>query len=257
MTIRRLAVKRIDNIDYVGKGNPEQRLDLYLPDAEIFPVFIYFHGGGIESGHKAGDFFFEDLQNQGIAVISAEYRMYPQAVYPEFIRDAASAVAWAKKHMGEYGNITGIFVGGSSAGGYITQMLCFDKRFLAVHQIDADEINGYVMDAGQPTVHFNVLRERGIDSKRVIIDEAAPIYHITAGREYAPMQVIVSERDIPNRYAQTQLMLGTLEDMGMDMSKVDYRYMVGCSHCQYINVRNEAGEYIFSKMIREFILKHV
>lgn len=246
-------MRRIDNIDYVGRGNPEQVLDLYLPDAESFPVFIYFHGGGIEAGHKAGDFFFESLQKYGIAVISADYRMYPQAVYPEFIRDAASAVAWAKKHMGEYGKVTGIYVGGSSAGGYLTQMLCFDKRYLAVHQIDADAIDGYVMDAGHPTVHFNVLRERGIDSRRVIVDEAAPLYHIVAGRNYPRMQIIVSERDIPNRYAQTQLMIGTLEHMGADMSKIDYRYMENFSHCGYINVKNEEGKYIFAEMIREFI----
>ena len=218
-------MKRIDNIDYVGYSHPLQVLDVYIPEAESFPVFVYFHGGGIEAGHKAGDYFFESLQKQGIAVISADYRMYPQAIYPEFIQDAASAVAWAKNNMGQYGNVTGIFVGGSSAGGYLTQMLCFDKRYLAVHHIDSDELSGYVMDAGQPTVHFNVLRERGIDSKRVIIDDAAPIYHITAGRNYAPMQVIVSEHDISNRYAQTQLMLGTLEDMGADMTNIDYRYM--------------------------------
>ena len=249
-------MKRIDNIDYVGNHHPQQVLDLYLPDAESFPVFVYFHGGGIEAGHKAGDTFYESLQKQGIAVISADYRMYPNAAYPEFIRDAAAAVAWAKKHMGEYGEVTGIFVGGSSAGGYLTQMLCFDKRFLAVHHIDADELAGYVMDAGQPTVHFNILRERGIDSKRVIIDEAAPIYHITAGRNYAPMQVIVSENDISNRFAQTQLLLGTLEDLGADMAKVDYRYMEGFSHCQYVNVQNEAGEYIFAEMIHQFVENH-
>ena len=249
-------MRRIDNIDYVGNHHREQVLDVYLPDAESFPVFVYFHGGGIETGHKAGDHFYESLQKQGIAVISADYRMYPQAVYPEFIRDAASVVAWAKKNMEQYGTVTGLFVGGSSAGGYLTQMLCFDKRYLAVHHIDADEISGYVMDAGQPTVHFNVLRERGIDSRRVIIDEAAPIFHITAGRNYAPMQIIVSENDIANRYAQTQLLLGTLEALGADMTKVDYRYMEGFRHCQYINVQNEAGEFIFAETIRQFITKN-
>ena len=250
-------MKRIDNIDYVGFRHPEQVLDVYLPDAPSFPVFVYFHGGGIEAGDKAMDHFFEGLQKQGIAVVSANYRMYPQAVYPEFIRDAASAVAWTKHNMGQYGEVTGIFVGGSSAGGYLTQMLCFDKRYLAAHKMDADAISGYIMDAGQPTVHFNVLRERGINSKRVMIDEAAPIYHITSGRNYAPMQIIVSEMDIANRFAQTQLLLSTLEDLGMDMTSVDYRYMKGFRHCQYINVQNDAGEYIFAEMIREFIQKHI
>ena len=29
-----------------------QALDLYLPDAAHFPVFVYFHGGGLEAGDK-------------------------------------------------------------------------------------------------------------------------------------------------------------------------------------------------------------
>ena len=29
-----------------------QRLDIHLPECESFPVFIYFHGGGFESGDK-------------------------------------------------------------------------------------------------------------------------------------------------------------------------------------------------------------
>ena len=30
----------------------KQYLDLYLPECESFPVFIYFHGGGLVSGDK-------------------------------------------------------------------------------------------------------------------------------------------------------------------------------------------------------------
>ena len=29
-----------------------QRLDLYLPEKDYFPVFVYFHGGGMEKGDK-------------------------------------------------------------------------------------------------------------------------------------------------------------------------------------------------------------
>lgn len=249
-------MKIVTDIYYTGANLPQQSLDLYLPDCEKFPVFIYFHGGGIVSGDKK-DRFLSFLQEKGVAVISANYRLYPDAVYPEFIRDAAAAVAWAYKHMPEYGTVTGYFVGGSSAGGYLTQMLCFDKKYLKMHNIDSDSLSGYVMDAGQPTAHFSVLKERGIDSRRVIIDESAPIYHITAGRNYAPMQIIVAENDMRNRFEQTQLMISTLKHLGCEEEKIDYRFMPGCEHVEYINQFNEDGSSVFADLIYDFISKHI
>lgn len=252
-------MKIIENISYTLLGHPEQKLDVYLPDTDTFPVFVYFHGGGIINGDKAGrecKAFIPEVVKQGIAVVSANYRMYPEAHYPEFICDCAGVVAWARKHMGEYGSVTGLFVGGSSAGGYLSQMLCFDKKYLAMHNIDADTITGYIHDAGQPTAHFNVLKERGIDSRRVIIDESAPIYHITGGRDYAPMCVIVSEFDMENRFEQTQLLLSTMKHFGADMDKVDYHFMPGWKHCQYIGQPDENGKNVFAEICCNFIHKY-
>ena len=73
------------------------------------------------------------------------------------------------------------------------------KKHLGIYGVDGDSITAYIMDAGQTTVHFNVLRERVIDTKRIIIDEAAPLYHVCAERNYPPMHIIVSDEDIQNR----------------------------------------------------------
>ena len=245
-------MKVYQDIPYTKTGHPSQVLDLWLPEAESFPVFIYFHGGGLEAGTKDASACAEDYTKNGVALVSAEYRMYPEAVYPEFLRDAAAAVAWVKNHIGEYGECKGIFVGGSSAGGYITQMLCFDPKYLTPYGIDPDSLAGYVMDAGQPTTHYNVMRERGLDPRRVVIDAAAPIYHIAGGRDYAPMEILVSEKDIPNRLEQTQLLLGTMRHFGCNMDKVTYKYMAGCSHCNY---RDENGRYLLPDIVCEFIGK--
>ena len=246
----------IEDLYYTGSNHPRQSLDLYLPDGDRFPVVIYFHGGGIVSGNKKQP-FLTHLQQKGFAVISANYRLYPDASYPEFIRDAAAAVAWAYKHMAEYGNVTGYFVGGSSAGGYLTQMLCFDKKYLKMHGIDPDNITGYIMDAGQPTAHFNVLKERGIDSRRVIIDETAPIYHITAGRNYAPMLIITAENDMRNRAEQTALMISTLKHLGCEDEKIDFRCVPGCKHVEYVETIDENGNNKFAEMVFDFVNKHV
>lgn len=248
-----------ENIPYVLAGSPEQTLELYLPDCDTFPVFIYFHGGGLKRGEELlinKPRYLRYLQSKGVAVIRAEYRSYPDACYPDFIRDAASAVAWAKNHMSEYGNVTGYFVGGSSAGGYLTQMLCFDKKYLGKHNIDPDSIDGYLMDAGQPTTHFNVLKERGIDSRRVIIDEAAPLYHVSADRNYPPMQIIVAEHDIACRYEQTQLLMATLKNLGHPEEKIDYHFMPGYKHVGYSKATDENGEHVLGKMFYDFIMKY-
>ena len=252
-------MEMIENVFYTDNNSLSQALDIYLPDAENFPVFVYFHGGGIEKGDKSDNrerCFYECLQKKGVAVLPANYSMYPHASFPDFLKDAAAAVAWAKKHMPEYGNVTGLFIGGSSAGGYISQMLCFDKKYLSIHKIDSDEISGYIFDAGQPTVHFNVLRERGIDPRRVVIDEDAPIYHIKDGRDYPPMQIFVAEDDMKNRYEQTQLLLSTLKHFEFDMSKIDYKYMKGYKHCKYTIESDENGHSAFADTVFEFINKY-
>lgn len=257
-------MKIIEKIFYINTKQPEQYLDLCLPDCDTFPVFIYFHGGGLtrttpiveREEPRTIKYYADYLVKKGVAVILAEYRCYPAACYPEFILDAASVVAWAKKHMSEYGNVTGFFVGGSSAGGYLTQMLCFDKKYLGKHGIDADSITGYIMDAGQPTTHFNVLKERGIDSRRVIVDEAAPLYHVAAGRDYPPMQIIVAEKDMRNRFEQTQLLLSTLKHFGYDQEKIDYRFMPGYKHCEYCKSIDDNGDSVFGKVMYEFIQRY-
>lgn len=237
----------IKDICYGKMQHPEQYLDIYLPDKDSFEVFVYIHGGGIEAFDKScAKTVGEYVASKGIAFVSIDYRLYPQAMYPQFICDAAEAVAWVHKNIGEYGNCEGIYVGGSSAGGYISMMLCFDDKYLAPYKLPADLIKGYIHDAGQPTTHFNVLRERGIDSRRVIIDEAAPLYHIGKAESYPHMLFIVSDNDMKNRFEQIQLILSTLKHFEYDQNKVHYRLMHG-THCHY------SGSEVFGEMICEFI----
>ena len=245
-------MKLFTNIFYSEENG--QCLDVYLPACETFPVFVYFHGGGLEHGHKAKgiQLFVEHLTACGIAVVSADYRMYPAAKYPDFLVDAAQAVAWVFENMKKYGEVSGVYVGGSSAGGYISQMLCFDKRYLAKHSLSPMDIAGFIHDAGQPTCHFNVLRERGIDTRRVIVDESAPLYHIGTDENYPPMLVIVSDKDMENRYEQTMLLMSTLKHFG-HTEDVELQVM-NSTHCAYIDKTDENGTSIFGQLISRFIL---
>lgn len=234
----------------------QQFLDIYLPECDSFPVFVYFHGGGLEAGDKANGYalFFEYLTTHGIAVVSANYRMYPDAKYPDFLVDGAKTIKWVFDNIKIYGNATDIYVGGSSAGGYMSQMLCFDKQWLAAQDLCPMDIKGFIHDAGQPTCHFNVLRERGLDTRRVIIDETAPIYHVGVDAQYPPMLIVVSDNDMPNRLEQTQLLVSTLREF--EHTENVQLQMMHSSHCAYVRKGDENGVSVFGPIVEQFILSH-
>lgn len=243
-------MKKVQDIVF---GDPafEQKLDVYLPDGPVSSVFVYFHGGGLERGDKKkAEIFSPYLTERGIAVVSANYRMYPNAEYPEYIRDAAEAVAWTYKYMRGELNCDKLYIGGSSAGGYLSMMLCFDKRYLEGVGLNNSAVTGYFHDAGQPTAHFNVLKYRGIDSRRIIVDETAPLYYIGLEKEYPPMRFVVSDNDMKNRYEQTMLVLSTLSHF--EYQNYDHVIMNG-KHCEYCRKIDENGESVFGKMIADFI----
>lgn len=244
-------MKSIFDLCYSEVAN--QCLDIHLPDsAQACPLFIYFHGGGLEAGDKKDqEPIFRYLTDHGIAVVSANYRLYPTAHYPDFLCDAAQAVAWALEHIKEYADVTKIYVGGSSAGGYISQMLCFDKQWLGQVGLSPLQMDGFVLDAGQPTCHYNVLRERGLNQLRVVVDEAAPLYHIGTDEKYAPMLIIVSDNDMENRYEQTMLLISALKHFG-HVDNVEYKVMHG-THCAYVFDNDAEGNNVFATIVREYI----
>lgn len=246
-------MRSITDIEYSSYGS-DTSLDLHLPDGDFNAVFMYMHGGGIEKGDKEKNrIIFEYLTSHGIAAASINYRMYPNAKFPEYIEDAATAAAWLKNHIGEYGNCDKIYLGGSSAGGYISMMLCFDTKYLAAHGFKPTDFAGFVHDAGQPTAHFNIIaKEYGVNRNRIIVDHTAPLYYIGIDKEYPPMYIIVSDNDMKNRYEQTMLLLSTLKHFEYDESKIKFTLMHG-THCAYVGKADEKGESIFGRMICDFI----
>lgn len=176
--------------------------------------------------------------------------MYPNNRYPDFIWVCAAALKWIFDNINKYTEVSKIYVGASSAGAYITMMLCFDKRYFSTYGIDIKNISGFVFDARQTTTHFNVLRERGVDSRKCIIDEAAPIYHIEEYDNQPPMLIFCSDNDMMNRYEQTLLLLGTLKHMNYPDSNVKFIYFKGHNHCDYIDNKE-----VFAANIIDFIKK--
>jgi hypothetical protein len=230
-------MKKILNLNYDSRYPDICNLDIYLPDTnELCPVFIYFHGGGLEGGNKNVSESLEKIVMQNIALVSVDYRMYPNAKFPDFIEDAAKAIDYIIKYDKVHKLFSSYFVGGSSAGAYLSMMLYFDHRYLNQYEIDVSSIKGWFFNAGQPTVHYRVLKERGFDTRLIRVDEAAPIYFINKdidSTNQANLMFVIAEHDMVGRLEQTNLLLNVMKQFKYDTSKVSYKYMRGCNHCSY------------------------
>jgi len=117
-----------------GAGE-RMKLDVYAPSAAADrprPVILFFYGGSWNSGRRQGYAFAgRALAAQGFVVIVPDYRLVPEALYPDFLRDCAAAVRWARRHAGEYGGDgERIVLTGHSAGAYNAAMLALDPGLL-------------------------------------------------------------------------------------------------------------------------------
>ena len=133
---------------------PRQRLDVYTPSASApvagWPVVVFFYGGSWNTGERADyKFVAEALAERGVLTIVADYRLYPEVRYPDFLNDSAAALAWGlenAKRLG--GDPQRVFVMGHSAGGYNAAMLALDPRWLAQTGHSAKELAAWIGLAG-------------------------------------------------------------------------------------------------------------
>lgn len=188
-------------------------LDIYYPkNTQDFATIVWFHGGGLTGGSKE---IPQALKEKGFCVVGVNYRLHPQVQAPEYIKDAAAAVAWVFQNIQAYGgDDTKIFVSGHSAGGYLAAMVGLDKNYLAVHDIDANQIAGIIPFSGQTITHFTIRKERGIPELQAIIDEYAPIYHVR--KDAAPLLLITGDREMEllGRYEENAYLLRMMKLAG-------------------------------------------
>ena len=241
------------NIYYTSNTDIYRSLDIFVPENtnDSTPVFIYFHGGGLESGSKE-EIPYKCFIENNVCVVSINYRMYPYCRYPDYIWDCALGVKWVTEHIEQYANVSGVFIGGTSAGAYIAMMLCFDRKYLTVCGVDFSKIAGFVFNAGQPTTHFNILRERGMNPLKCVVDEAAPLYHIDEYNNQPPMLIFCADNDMVNRYELIQLLIGTLKCMNYPAENIYFELVRGHCHCDYIENDN-----LFAEKIIRFIIKTI
>ena len=178
------------------------RLDVYAPArGEDHATVVWFHGGGITGGHRSVPV---PLRNQGVIVVSANYRLSPNVKAPVYIEDAAAAVSWALRNVEKFGGSADrVFVSGHSAGGYLASMVALDPQYLKAHGFSTNDLAGAIPFSGHSITHFTIRKERGIGGLQAVVDEMAPLYHVR--KDAPPFLLITGDRDeeIYGRYEET------------------------------------------------------
>lgn len=114
------------NVDYVGKGNAKQFMDLYVPTgATKAPAVIFIHGGAWTVGSKGKCMeYCDDLFNSGFVIVDINYRLIGDSIWPAQMYDCKAAVRFLKANAATYKIDTcKIGVMGTSAGGHLTEVL--------------------------------------------------------------------------------------------------------------------------------------
>lgn len=133
---------------------PRQKLDIYTPTAKPpaggWPVVVFLYGGSWNSGERSQyEFVGEALSARGVLTLVADYRLYPEVRYPDFLHDSAQAVAYGLDQAARLGgNPKKVFVMGHSAGGYNAAMLALDARWLTATGHRPNELAGWMGLAG-------------------------------------------------------------------------------------------------------------
>lgn len=80
-------------------------MDIYLPNSKgPYPVVIWIHGSGFESGDKSGNESkpAKEALLRGYAVVSINYRLSKDAKFPAQINDVKAAIRFLRANAKEY-----------------------------------------------------------------------------------------------------------------------------------------------------------
>ena len=227
------GAQRSVGVEY-GDG-PRQHVDIYKPAGlqGAAPVVLFFYGGSWNSGSRE-DYAFvgEALAGRGIVTLIADYRLYPEVRYPEFLRDNAAALAWAVDNVAEYGgDPQRIFLMGHSSGAYNAAMLALDPRWRTEVGVRDDVIKGWIGLAGA----YDFLPIENPEVKPVFFHphsprDSQPINQVHAGAPPA-LLMAANDDDLVDPQRNSEGLARRLRDAGVPVqeryySRPDHRTLV-------------------------------
>lgn len=231
------------DLDYLDAGRAE-KLDLYLPAARPegtrSPAVVFIHGGGWRGGDKAERRAFNygtHLARAGYVMISINYWMEAEDLWPKNLHDCKNAVRWLRVHADRLGvDPERIGVAGGSAGGHLALMVAYTTDvdglepaapYPGVSSRVSCVINLYgitnlltrqkVDKTGQPTGVLNssvLLRAWPRAEHEALWRLASPVWHVKAGTP--PTLTLHGLSDATVDYLQAKELAAKLDEHGVE-----------------------------------------
>ena len=113
---------RADDVEYQRQDGQPLLARLYQPIGPgPFPAVLEVHGGAWTGGDRFNNVSIaEALAADGIVVLSIDFRMPPQARYPDTIADVNLGIRWLKANAEKFNSRADLVGGlGTSSGGHM------------------------------------------------------------------------------------------------------------------------------------------
>jgi acetyl esterase/lipase len=238
------------------EGSP-LRLDIYRPDPSIpapagslparRPAIIQVHGGGWLSGSRLeqGIPLLNQMAALGWVGFNIDYRLSPQATWPDHIVDVKRAITWVRERAVELSvDPERIAITGGSAGGHLTALAglsendpAFQPGFERADTSLLAAVPFYgVYDLTNSAGHYypelrnwafeQVVIKLPLDGNREVYERASPLFRVHPGAP--PFMVIHGERDTLTPVADARDFVEALR--AVSDSEVRYIELPGAEH---------------------------
>ena len=205
---------RIQDIEYQRPDGTPLLARLYQPAGPgPFPAVLEVHGGAWTSGDRLNNVAIaESLVDDGIVVLSIDFRMPPVAGYPTTVADVNLGIRWLKTHAAEFATRPELVGGlGTSSGGHLLLLSALrphDPRYAAL------PLDGSAQDAAlrfaiacwpvaDPSKRFQVMRDSGNDRlveahikfwpSEAAMEEGNPTLILTRGETVAKPPMLIMQ----------------------------------------------------------------
>ncbi|MEM1380162.1 MAG: alpha/beta hydrolase [Pseudomonadota bacterium] len=121
------AIARWETASALGLDVPVR---VFTPAGDTRGVYLHIHGGGHTLGSAdSQDQTLERLaQRAAVVVVSVEYRLAPENVWPACADDCEAAAVWTAKNAERLSGSAQVVVGGESAGGHLSAVTILRMR---------------------------------------------------------------------------------------------------------------------------------
>jgi acetyl esterase/lipase len=228
------------------------RMDLYSPRgksaAQAAPLIMFWYGGAWQTGSKSDyQFVGAALAARGAVVALPDYRLYPEVRFPDFLRDAAAAVARAQQEAPKYGaDPRRTVLAGHSAGAYIAAMLALQPQYLREAGVDPSSIAGFVGLSGPYAVDPNTGALREIFTAVAAPAVFQAVQQVSAGAP--PALLVHGTGDSVVYISHTEKLAQALRDKG---DAVEVRIVPKRAHADTVVALSRPGAFRIPGLLKQ------